>query len=168
MPELTRGFVDVVVNKNWRDKHIHKPIEYQTGPNSASGFPDTPAAYKEAAQILNKFTGGTRGRSGWLDLYPEDIAYLAKEYFGGQVRLAENIAKAVTGGPKGKGVGPADIPVAKVVYGTDYDRADQTAARERQFHGKHQWLGPAEHAQAPWVNVFGLPQAKPRPPVTAR
>jgi hypothetical protein len=57
---------------------------------------------------------------GMFDIYPEDIEYLTKAYFGGQERPIDT---------------PLDltqIPIGSIFYGANYDKADQAAVRQRK------------------------------------
>ena len=150
--------MDIALNNSWTGSHIHTTPEYQKGPRSESGFPWTQSAWKDVAKFLNYTGGGGRRHSSYFDMYPEDLEYLAKEYAGGQVRFIENMAK-VLAPPEGKTASAADVPIARVFYGDDYDKANQALKRERKIEEKRPWEGPVEHAKKPLIDLgqtFGL------------
>ncbi len=151
-PELIRPFMETAINSSWTGKHIHGG-DYQTHPNAESGFKWTPHAWKDVAQFLNTHSGGTRSKSGYLDFYPEDIEYIMHAYLGGQTRLVEGGVKMYQEQQAGKGINPADLPVGKVFYGADYEKANQAHQREQKFDTAHPYLGRDERPRAPWIDL---------------
>jgi N12 class adenine-specific DNA methylase len=152
-PEQIKPLMDIGLNKSWTGGHIHTTTDMQKGPNAESGFKWTPSAWKDIAKFLNNVSGGNRTHSGYLDFYPEDIAYIMKEYFGGQVRTIENAAKVFSTVGQGQPIVPSDIPVGRVFYGTDYDKANQAIARERKIESKHPWEGAPRHPEKPLMDL---------------
>jgi hypothetical protein len=142
-PSMIRPIMDIGLNKSWTGGMIHTQPDWQKAPNAESGFRFTPETWKDIAKFLNNHSGGTPRHSGYLDLYPEDVEYLMKSYFGGQERPIEDAADIVTALKRGEPLPLTKIPIGSIFYGTDYDKADQAAARERKFDSKHPWMAPA-------------------------
>lgn len=141
-PELLRPFMDIALNKSWTGSHVHTPDEFAKGPNARSGFRDTAEIYKDVAKFINNYSGGAPNRSGVFDLHPEDIQYILKSFFGGQVRPLSGAIQAGQDISAGESPKPSDIPISRVFFGTDYDKADKAATRERVWQSKHPWDRP--------------------------
>jgi N12 class adenine-specific DNA methylase len=141
-PALIRPIMDLGLNKSWTGGMIHTQPEWQKGPNAQSGFRFTDPVWKEVAQFINNHSGGTASRSGLLDFYPEDIHYLINSFFGGQMRVGEDIAAVSSAVAKGQPIPLTKVPIGSIFYGTDYDKSDQAAQRERVHQGNHPWERP--------------------------
>ncbi|MBE2895532.1 hypothetical protein HPC38_01395 [Pasteurellaceae bacterium HPA106] len=88
-PSATKPFMDLYANENFSANPIHNDMNMfgaQT-PASSSGRMKTPEVYKQITQYVNKLTGGSEYRSGWLDFYPEDLKYIVDTIGGGAMRF---------------------------------------------------------------------------------
>lgn len=139
-PQLIRPFFDVAFNESWTGGMIHRDSLFQKGPNSQSGFPDTPTPFKAFAKFLNSASGGNTTKAGYLDIYPEDLEYFLNAYLGGQERFGADIANIAAPLFTGAKLDPTKIPVGSIFYGTDYDKANAAAARQRAKAAKQPWL----------------------------
>ena len=91
-PSLVKPFYDIALNKAWYDGPVYPEDIFSTTPK-----PDHMVYFKSASQwsvflaeMLNKVSGGTEGRSGLVDLHPNTLQYLADQYGGGLLKFVMN------------------------------------------------------------------------------
>jgi hypothetical protein len=138
-PELLRAPVHISTNKDWAGRDVHIDPTYQRRPNSYSGKRATGEGWKDMAQGLNTATGGNPGRSGTLDLYPEDIREMLDQFVGTQVRFGQNVWDTAAPLAQGEWPDPTKVPLEHVIRGTDYDAADRARAYEARDAQRHPW-----------------------------
>jgi len=138
-PELLRSPVHIATNRNWSGVPIHAVPDFQKHPNSYSPRRSTGKPWSKIAQGINTATGGSPGKSGLLDLYPEDIREILDPFAGTQLRLGENIWNTTASIAKGEWPEPTKIPLARVIRGTDYDAANRARAYELKERMKRPW-----------------------------
>jgi hypothetical protein len=138
-PEALRPLVEVYSNENWTGYPIHMDETFQRRPNAYSGYRTTGEGWKDAAQDLNTITDGGPMRSGYLDLYPEDLRALLDPFIGTQLRFGTNAVNAAVKASEGQWPDPTKIPFGRVVFGTDYDAADRARGYELRDLQRHPW-----------------------------
>lgn len=145
-PELSRPAIYLATNEDYSGRPIHTRPEFQKGPNAESGRRDiggrvrTGEGWKYVASSVNKATGGSRTKSGWIDFYPEDYRQIFDYVGGTQRRLGQNIYETGKSVMQGKSPDPTHVPLERVIRGTDYDAADRSIAYERSQRVKQPWL----------------------------
>jgi hypothetical protein len=138
-PELARPFVHVYTNEDWAGHPIHMDPRFQKRPNAESGKRTTGQGWQKIAEGVNDATGGSRSKSGMVDLYPEDYRELIGHFIGTQIRLGENLYETGSAIAKGQAPPATKTPLARVVHGTDYDAADRARAYELRDKLHHPW-----------------------------
>jgi len=105
---------DLLQNQTFTGSPI-RPIRYpgDTRPNSEKFFKSNTGAAKAIAKGLNRATFGDESESGYIDLYPGDIDYVAKAGMGAFGRFMADSARAVEAIMDGK-------PVKKVPVVGDF------------------------------------------------
>jgi hypothetical protein len=139
MPEMARPLVHVYTNEDWAGRSIHRDPRYQTRANAASAKKNTGAGWSALAEGINTATGGSRSKSGLLDLYPEDYRELLDQFVGTQLRLGENVLQTVTAIGAGQLPESTHVPLARVIYGTNYDAADRARHYEQLEKRRRPW-----------------------------
>jgi hypothetical protein len=84
-----------------------------------------------------------------FDIYPEDIEYLTKAYFGGQERPIEESVNMMNVLRQGTPLDLTQIPIGSIFYGANYDKADQAAVRQRKSENAHPWEGRSAPVKSP-------------------
>ncbi len=144
-PELARPLVYLATNEDYAGRPIREHPDRQQGPNAESGKKDmqgrvrTGEGWKYVAKEINQLTGGSRNKSGWIDLYPEDIRQVFNYILGSQRRLVQNIYESGKAIYLGGMPEPTKVPLERVIRGTDYDAANRALAYERSMKAKQPW-----------------------------
>jgi len=101
-PSLTDMAVQSAMNKDWRGNQLaNAPIgrkQALTWVDSQHPFETTPEMFVNAAQFMNRWTGGDESTSGFVDVAPETIRHVVSSLFGGGYRTLEKIG-GVVGAP---------------------------------------------------------------------
>ncbi len=101
-PSLTDMAVQSAMNKDWRGNQLaNAPIgrkQALTWVASQHPFETTPEMFVNAAQFMNRWTGGDESTSGFVDVAPETIRHVVSSLFGGGYRTLEKIG-GVVGAP---------------------------------------------------------------------
>jgi len=126
-PEAFRPLVHIYTNEDWAGRPVHVDPDFQKAPNAYSPRKTTGAGWSAIAQGVNTATGGDEGKSGEIDLYPEDYREMIDQFAGTQIRLGQNIWNTGEAVAEGKWPEATHIPLARVIRGTDYDAADRAA-----------------------------------------
>jgi len=95
-PTVTDPLVEVAMNEDYRGMPIHPsgvPFDRTPLPDSERSFKHTGEIWKDAAELMNSATGGTRLESGAVDLHPDTLRHLFGTAFGGMMRFANNTAE---------------------------------------------------------------------------
>lgn len=146
VPELGRPVAYLASNRDAFNRQVHTNPDYQHGPNAESGKRDiggrvrTGEGWKYIASAVNKASGGSRVKSGYLDFYPEDYREIFNYVAGSQSRLAQNVYQSGKSVAQGQMPAATTMPLERVIRGTDYDAADRSLLYQRHFDQKHPWL----------------------------
>lgn len=149
---------DLPANTDWQGRQIHSTEDRQKGPASWSGRrgetvegePRTGAFWNWAAQTINAATGGGQQKSGYVDPYPESLRTLADPWIGTHLRLLQQIGGTAGSLISGEAPKPKQVPLASVVFGSDYDAADRAASWQRRDRARHPWkYGSGEQYRGP-------------------
>ena len=108
MPTLIKPVDDIMRNKNFYGGSIHPP--YGSGANYKNYRDDSSWASITMSEALYKLSGGN------IDVYPDDLDYLGKSYFGGPEEIFVDTlttGKALISGEK---VLPSNIPLLQEFY----------------------------------------------------
>lgn len=140
-PELLRPIVHAYTNQNWTGYPQHLDPQFQKGPRSESGFKNTGEGWKYSARMLNAMSGGDKHRSGYIDMFPEDLRELFDYYSGTgtQRKFITNAVTAASDAASGKPTNYSKMPLARVVMGTDYDASDKFRRQENSRESKRPW-----------------------------
>lgn len=138
-PELARPLVHIYTNEDWAGRRIHEDPVFQHHPNAYSARRGTGQGWSAIAKGVNTATGGSPGKSGALDLYPEDYREMIDQFAGTQIRLGQNVWDSAAAIAQGKWPDATKIPLERVIRGTDYDAADRARGYELRDKLKHPW-----------------------------
>lgn len=140
-PELLKPLVHTYTNENWTGYPVHLDPAYQKGPRSESGYKTTGEGWKFAATMANAASGGDKRHSGYLDFFPEDLREVTKYYsgLGTLFDLSRHATETAQNAAAGKPVDYSNVPLARVVMGTNYDSSDKSRHREREKLEKRPW-----------------------------
>jgi predicted RNA methylase len=140
-PATLRPLGYVYTNEDWAGRPVHREDKFnqQTGPNAYFGRKTTGEGWKMMAEGMNTLTGGSRRKSGVVDLHPEDYREMIDQFIGTQLRLGMNVWDTTASVVKGEWPDPTHVPLGRVVFGTDYDAADRARRYEMQDRAKHPW-----------------------------
>jgi len=125
-PTIADPFVQISENKNWFGSPI-KPEQppYQPQiPESQRYFSSVRPASKEVAEFVNKLTGGTKVKSGFIDVSPEHIDHMIDFLGGGTGRFIANVVNDGIEAAKGDMPAVNNIPFARKFYGEKTDFRD--------------------------------------------
>lgn len=125
-PTIFRPFPHLIMDKNWNGRPIY-PKEY----GNTKGKPDSEKYFRTnsdfsiaLAKMANSATGGDKVRSGWVDVAPGTIDYMAQLVTGGTGKFFKDLydtgANAVTGEPWD----PSKTPILRRFYGKVSGAAD--------------------------------------------
>lgn len=92
MPTLGKPLVDIVANENFMGSSIYNEnMPFGTPkPDSSLARRSTPEAYKVVAEFLNEVSGGSKWRSGAIDINPDVMRYVVGYFTGGAGNFAFN------------------------------------------------------------------------------
>jgi hypothetical protein len=138
-PSTLRPLTYIYTNLDWAGRPVHKDPDFQTRPNAYSGRTTTGKGWKGLAAGVNTATGGSPGKQGLIDIYPEDYRTMLDQFVGTQARLGQNVWDTVAAPIKGEWPDSGKVPLGRVVYGTDYDAADRARGYELRDKLKHPW-----------------------------
>ena len=91
-PTFMDPAVQMVENKDWAGRDIHRRNFGQAASKASMGYDRTPDFYKTIAKTLNEWTGGDDVRSGWADQYPEVYKLWTDFFLGSISQTAGSIA----------------------------------------------------------------------------
>jgi len=140
-PEALRPIVHIYTNEDWAGRKLHVDPDRQHGPNAYSPKKSTGQGWSAIAQGVNTATGGSRSKSGLLDLYPEDYREMIDQFLGTQIRLGANAWDTAESIAKGEWPADTKVPVGRVVHGADYDAANRA-----------HWYEQKERQWKPWAH----------------
>jgi DNA-binding XRE family transcriptional regulator len=129
-PSVFQPIAGIALNEDFTGRPVYSenlPFDKTPLPDSELGKKAGPAA-TNLAKTLNEATGGSQVRSGSTDVNPDVLEYILNYYTGGVGKTSSRVGKLAYAGINGelKDVKPNDIPLARVFYGTAYDRVDYT------------------------------------------
>jgi hypothetical protein len=136
VPSFMRPAFHIVFNTDWTGKPLHPDGDRAKGkPDSTQAFKSTSSFSKEAAKDLNKATGGSDYKSGWIDLHPATIDHLIGAVTGGVGKFAKDIVDTIMTGAIDHEWHPEKTPILRRFVGKVGPEADQFAyyaAREEE------------------------------------
>lgn len=131
MPTVGDPALEIATNRDWRGRPIMPDYDHDLRPDSQKYWAGASEGSKLVADAVNRATGGSTGRSGMVDVSPENIDHLfgfavgsAGQFWGRSVDL---VAKAASG--KMEDVTWNDVPFARTVVTETGDWLD----RDRYF-----------------------------------
>lgn len=92
------------------------PENYLGVPEHENAYPKTPSAFKEAANLLSKASGGSDTEDGAIEISPEKLEFLFETAFSGVYNFTSD---AITSGysmAKGEETQIKDIPIARIFF----------------------------------------------------
>jgi hypothetical protein len=116
-PTIVRPIAEVAINKGWHGGNI-APMNL-TGAKASLNYSDTEnPIFVNIAKYLSKYSGGSFGRGGAIELSPASIEYLWNQYSGGVGRFLMGNAKTVVNLAKSpEEIETKDIPFWRKVVG---------------------------------------------------
>lgn len=104
IPTLARPISDINANNAWYDGKIHPEQQFTKTPkpNSATHFKNTGEVAIFITSMLNNLTGGNEGKSGFIDLRPDDLEYMYDQWFGGPFEFVTSSLEAAARGIGGE------------------------------------------------------------------
>ncbi|WP_163557602.1 LPD38 domain-containing protein [Halomonas sp. NO4] len=143
-PTLFRSITQVAVNEDFAGRPIYREnfVGGAPKPDSQLGMGSTPEAFNAMAEFINEHTGGSKYRSGAVDLNPSVMQHLVNYYGGGAWGFTEKTADAVARVFQGDEIKRFRIPFAGRVMGevmpyrdmqTFYQRRDELAQLNEEF-----------------------------------
>jgi hypothetical protein len=138
-PSTLRPLTYIYTNEDWAGRPVHADPDFQKRPNAYSARRTTGEGWQKIAHGVNTATGGNPGKSGAVDLYPEDYREMLDPFLGTQSRVGENIWSTADSVFEGKWPEPGHVPLGRVVFGTDYDAANRARGYELRDKQKHPW-----------------------------
>ena len=127
-PSVFQPIAGIALNEDFTGRPVYSenlPFDKTPLPDSELGKKAGPVA-TNLAKTLNEVTGGSSVRPGSTDVNPDVLEYILNYYTGGVGKTSSRVGKLAYAGIKGelKDVKPNDVPLARVFYGTAYDRID--------------------------------------------
>jgi len=155
LPTIIDPIWELGTNENFSGNPIY-PIENQYDPapppKSEQAFKGTAPVFKDVAEFMNKWSGGSEVLPGAVDVYPDSLEYLWGWFTGGIGRFASQTAETAQRGVDLE-FEPKKTPFVRSFYGEVDDagkRSEYFAQREKvQFvKGKAKEFGEAGDEQA--------------------
>lgn len=118
-PTITDPFLEIAANRDWQGNLIYKeqPQFGRKQPDSQVSLPQTSDASKSFAQWVNKSTGGDAYSPGGIDVSPDMLDYIVRQYSGGAGRFWFNLGQTTANIATGKPIDQKRIPFAGLVVG---------------------------------------------------
>lgn len=123
-PTITDPAVELATNRDWQGNRIMKeqPPFGRQKPRSAVAQSQTSDTAKTFAAWANEATGGDAFSPGKMDLSPDMLDYIVRQYTGGAGRFWFNLGQSTMDVARGKEPDAKRIPFASLAFG-------QTSAR---------------------------------------
>lgn len=147
VPTIAKPLSELGSNKNFMDRPIMPERPFSKDPLSQQSFESVNPIWKKAAETLNEITGGSRHRSGWADISPEQIEHVMEFLGSGVGRFASNAGQTIERLYDGEDWLPEKTPFARVFYGKKSDSIDRNLYHETKdmIEGAHhEWKSFAE------------------------
>lgn len=169
-PTFADPLVQVASNENWYGGRIYPEKYGSRKPDSENYFANVSPAAKLVAQVLNSWTGGNPGRSGFADVNPEVIEHYVEFVGGGAGRTLLNAGKTILGAWNGDEILPEDFPLVRRFFNSTttstslrrdfYDAWDDVDAarfevRELRRDGLHAEASEAAKRNARLIAIHG-------------
>jgi hypothetical protein len=115
-PTLFKPLVQIYANKNFFGGKVlpeQKSWEKGEKPDSQLAWKTTSPMFKLIAETINTITGGTKDRSGLVDISPASMEYAFKQYLGGVGDFSSKVANLTSAAMFGKTkeIDYSDIPI---------------------------------------------------------
>ncbi len=137
-PTLLKPGVENLMNENFMGSPITpRRFPGDFTPNSEVAMRKTAPAYREVAEALNDVTGGERGVSGALDLYPDHIRHTFEFLIGGTGKFVTRTGGTIMDVAAGEELDESRIPFVRQIAGVAtvgssqiyYDRVEEVMQR---------------------------------------
>ena len=130
-PTVIDPFIDLLENEDFAQKPVYKEGSPFGTPQPASQlhWSTTSPFFKDFAQWLNEFTGGSPARPGFIDASPDALEFLFGYFTGGVGRFAERVGRFGVGIATDPAEifseeGMRSIPFVRRVFGSVSSRED--------------------------------------------
>jgi hypothetical protein len=149
VPTVLKPFLELAINESYFNSPIYNE-NFAFGipkPDSELGRRTTPQAFKNISSFLNEATGGSKFRSGSVDINPDKMRYLFDFALGGTGRFFGNTSQTIGNlVQKSQGV-EEDLPVSRIPFvrklygepskyvnqGNYYERKDEVNQLYKEF-----------------------------------
>lgn len=128
-PTAIRPLAEIGTNRNWMNRPIFPEAFGKAKTSDAySYFDNTPEMYINAAQSLNRITGGDQFESGAIDMSPNTMQYLIGYYMSGFGRNVDRLLKVATSND------PTEVSDIPLLRGFAGNSATDTRALSERFN----------------------------------
>lgn len=122
LPSVARPAAHIQVNKNWNGAPLYPDYDYQKHkPDSEKAFRSTSGFSKTAAREINRATGGSPYKSGWLDWHPGSIDHVLETIVGGLGKFVGDVVATGGAAYRGDAFDINKAPIIRRFYGTSND-----------------------------------------------
>ena len=122
LPSVARPAAHIQVNKNWNGNPLYPDYDYQKHkPDSEKAFRSTSGFSKTAAREINRATGGSPYKSGWLDWHPGSIDHVLETIVGGLGKFVGDVVATGGAAYRGDAFDINKAPIIRRFYGTSND-----------------------------------------------
>jgi hypothetical protein len=134
VPSAVRPAFHIANNKNWTGKPLYPEQEERKGarPDSTQSFKSDSAFSKEAARLLNEWSGGNAYKPGKIDVHPASIDHVLQAMTGGIGRFAKGIGESVATAIKGDEWQPEKTPILRRFTGKIGEQHDAALFYEKR------------------------------------
>lgn len=109
-PTAVRPLIEMATGRTWSGQDMTAKKFNDEQPDSDTSFNTTGKGWKALAKALNKMSGGSDNRSGWLDFAPETLRYAVSYLAGGIGSTGGRFVASIGGDDYGEHTNPQNIP----------------------------------------------------------
>jgi len=129
VPSLLRPGLHIATNLNWTGNPLYPDHDYnKTKPDAEKYYRSNSDFSKWAARTMNEATGGSKYKSGWIDVHPGSIDHVLETVTGGLGKFVMDVVK--TGGAiiKGEPFDDTRAPIIRRFIGSAKDPVSDAQA----------------------------------------
>ncbi|MCP4490448.1 MAG: hypothetical protein GY820_24480 [Gammaproteobacteria bacterium] len=156
-PTVVDPVVQVSENQTWYGGTIY-PNNFDNRPDSQLYWADVTPAARDAVELLNRLTGGTKARPGMIDVSPETIEHVLGFAGSGAGRFGLNSLKTVQDAISGEELDWNKLPILRAFFGTEDPRFTERLFSENTRLidvAEKEAKVDAENQKTPWLVRLG-------------
>ena len=135
VPTVGRPVYDVVRNESWYGGKIAPDFDEEVK-DSLQYWKGVDKTFKEITSFLSRASGGEGMEAGLVEVSPESLEYMWKQYTGGLGKFATNIVQTGRAIVEGDEVNPNNVPIVRRFYGLSMESAGLNAMGEIEDKAK--------------------------------